>query len=158
MDAYRSDLAVCNWYGWFFYRLVCPKLWEGNGALLAVIQTTKVQSSSSPALGPLSALLCGSQQALCRVWDSKSLQHNYLVSWSELMSCVWLLRSHTTQICNRVFGFFYVLDQGLCIILCLRKDLTHFAQSIFSTILKHRHKIKDNICCPLESYGLIHIY
>lgn len=158
MDAYRSDLAVCNGYGWFFYRLLCPKLWKGNGALLAVIQTTKVQSTSSPALGPLSAVLCGSQQALCRVWDSKSL-HNYLVSWSELMSCVWLLRSHTTQICNRVFGFFLCFRSGtLYHFVSSKRFLTHFAQSIFSTILKHSHKIKDNICCPLESYGLIHIY
>lgn len=65
---------------------------------------------------------CAGASEPCVGSDSKSLPRNYLVPWSELMICVWLLSSRTTQHCNRVFGSFYVLDQGLCIILCLQKD------------------------------------
>lgn len=121
MDAYRSHLA-CVWYGWFFYRFVCSRLWAGNGALVAVVQTTKVQSSSSP--GSVRCRAGASEP--CGGSDSKSVPRNYFVSWSELMICVWLLSSRTTQLCNRVFGSFYGLDQGLGIILCLWKDFWPF--------------------------------
>lgn len=96
----------------------------GQGTKLFWLLPKLPKCKAAPALGPLRAVLCGSQQAQRRVWDSKP--RNYLVPWSDLMICVWLLSSHTTQLCNRVFGFFYVLDQGLCIILCLWKDFWPF--------------------------------
>lgn len=151
MDAYRSRLTCVNLVRLLLLQAYLPKTVDREGS-----SPGRSPNQGAEQLQPS----CAGRQALGRGRDSKSLPCNYLVSWSEPMICVWLLSSGTTQLCHRVFGFFYIYFRSgtWCHFMSLKRFLTLFAQSIFSTTLKPRHKIKGNICCLLESYGLIHIY